>query len=312
MDSISANDTKSISDNNTQPTSATSIRRNPVWSDYLLFFLGIPVAVAFIFSLVETKLTNGMPYLDNLLCINILMLTAWLPVCLSTYIIKFSFRDWRPPLIAVCLLGLFTALMPTAFLFQKLGNLYAQIYPIYAINRADDISPNWGLDYLLHFIRYSIPILPTFLAGVYGYRAVMGIDWFGYESPHQYIANKNTTMMQPDEQKTIQATANLIAGSKLADNAKILAIRADQHYIKIWSDQGTDLVRLRFQDLTQALKDCNGIQVHRSWWVNLDQVNAYKQDGRKLEVIMNDNLIIPVSLSYKNAVLNVLDKKLQD
>ena len=67
-------------------------RREPVWQDYLLFFIGIPVALAVLFSMVGTRLTNGMPYLDSLLYLVLHMFTAWWPVCLGVFFIKFCFR----------------------------------------------------------------------------------------------------------------------------------------------------------------------------------------------------------------------------
>ncbi|MGI9290630.1 MAG: LytTR family DNA-binding domain-containing protein, partial [Gammaproteobacteria bacterium] len=79
------------------------------------------------------------------------------------------------------------------------------------------------------------------------------------------------------------------------------------HYIQIWSDQGNDLVRFRFKDIPELLTEYNGTQVHRSWWVNLELVKDHARDGRKLELKLTDKLTVPVSLSYKNAVLRELE-----
>jgi hypothetical protein len=287
-------------------------RREPVWQDYLLYFFGIPVLLAFVFSLVGTRLTYGMPYTDALVYMTLHMFTAWWSVNLGAAIIKFSFRNWRPPVIAVCLMGLLIALIPAAFLFQTLGDFYAARYPVFATNRHDIVAPAWNFAYLLHFIRYSLPVLPTFLAGVYGYRFVTGVNWFGYRRSNitttataTATANLETTA-KPGKGR---ATAGLIAGSQLPADAELLAIKAEQHYIQIWSDQGTDMVRYRFKDLANSLAECNGAQVHRSWWVNLDQVTSCNQDGRKMDLIIEDELTVPVSLSYKNAVLGILDRR---
>jgi hypothetical protein len=42
--------------------------------------------------------------------------------------------------------------------------------------------------------------------------------------------------------------------------------------------------------------------------VNLERVQSYTQDGRKMELIINDELKIPVSLSYKNVVIGALER----
>ena len=291
------------------------MRRPPHWLDYLLFFVGIPAFIAILFSLVGIRLTNGMPYLDALVYMLLHMSIAWWSVSLGAAIIKFSFRSWRPPVLAICLLGLLVALIPAAFMFQALGGLYADIYPVFAANRADLALPAWNLAYLLHFIRYSIPVLPLFLAGVYGYRFVTGVDWFGYGArdtePEVNTVREAGAEVQakPEAKVLVSPTVGLIEGTRLPSSARLIAVKAEQHYIKIWSDQGTDLVRYRFRDLAKNLRGYKGSQVHRSWWVNLDEVQSHRQVGRKMELIIDANLTVPVSLSYKNAVLAILDSE---
>jgi hypothetical protein len=285
--------------------------RSPDWLDYLLFFGALPAGIAFLFSLVGIRLINGMPYWQGLIYMLIHMAIAWWSVSIGAGVIKFTFRSWRPPSIAICTVGYFLALIPAGFMYQRLGDFYSAISPVFAANRVDAAMPSWHLDYLLHFIRYSIPALPLFLAGVFGYRFITGVNWFGY----QRIARPVTAeAYSPDvsavsEVPAQTAVAALIEGTRLPNNAVLLGIKAEQHYIKIWSDQGNDLVRYRFKDLEVALGRCNGLQVHRSWWVNLDQVRQFRNDGRKLELVINDDLSVPVSMSCKNAVYGKLGKR---
>ena len=284
--------------------------RDAVWLDYIIFFVGIPAALAFIFSLVGIRLIAGMPYLDGLLYMNLHMFIAWWSVSMGAWLIKFMFRSWQPPVVAISCLGFLIVLIPTVFPFQALGEIYASMYPSFAAARADEALPSWTLDYILHFIRYSIPALPLFLAGVYIYRLVTGVDWYGYAVAASPEARNSQAEVAPGgAQPQRKATASLITNTQLADHAELLAIKAEQHYIQIWSDRGTDMVRYRFRDIPAALAECNGVQVHRSWWVNLDQVQSHRQSGRALELVINDDLIIPVSLSYRNSVLDALAKR---
>ena len=139
--------------------------RAPIWQDYLVFFIGVPAGIGFIFSLVGTRLIANMPYIDGLLYMVIHMFVAWWTISLAAAAIKFAFRNWQPPTFTVCVIGFFLSIVPAAFLFQNLGDYYASQYPSFAENRSDAALPSWELTYLLHFIRYSIPALPLFLAG---------------------------------------------------------------------------------------------------------------------------------------------------
>jgi hypothetical protein len=287
---------------------AAPVRRPPGALDWLLFFIGVPIGLAVMFSLVGTRLTVGMSYLDSFVYMLWHMFTAWWTVNAVTAMVKFSFRSWRPPVLTVCLLGVLFTMVPATFFFQVLGDYYAGLYPAYAANRIDGIDPSWTFAYLWVFLRGSLPVLPTFLIGVYGYRYVTGVDWYGYaqrEVPVARVPDDESPESASDSstQATLPATAQLIAGARLPPDARLIAIKAEQHYIKIWSDQGTDLVRYRFRDIAETLANCEGAQVHRSWWVSLDQVQSYRQAGRKLELIIEPDLTVPVSLSYKNAVL---------
>lgn len=310
----------------------TPADRPPRPVDYLLYFFGIPISLAIIFSMVGIRLTYGMPYMDALVYMVAHMFVAWWSVNLGAAVIKFSFRSWRPPTFSICILGVLISLIPAAFLFMRLGDFYASVYPVFAVNRADNILPSWTLAYLVHFIRYSLPILPTFLAGVYGYRYVMGVDWFGYPpetgraaaprnsghgaNPQVAQALSPQTVSEPATLTTRQATAELVAGTKLPDSARLIAVKAEQHYIKIWSDQGTDLVRYRFKDLLESLGDYKGTQVHRSWWVDLDRVRSWRKAGRKIELLVeldstskpDESLVVPVSMSHKESVVQALKR----
>jgi hypothetical protein len=237
------------------------------------------------------------------------MAIAWWSVSIGSSIIKRVFRSWQPPVLAICTLGFFIALIPAGFMYQRLGELYASLSPVFAANRADAAMPSWHLDYLLHFIRYSIPALPLYFAGLFGYRFVTGVNWFGYPVIPD-IAVKNTDEIAALRSPAQQATAALIDGTRLPPNAILLGIKAEQHYIKIWSDQGNDLVRCRFKDLEEILEPCNGLQVHRSWWVNLDRVQKIRSNGRKLELFISDDLVVPVSAAYRNIVQKQLGKQM--
>ena len=45
-----------------------------------------------------------------------------------------------------------------------------------------------------------------------------------------------------------------------------------------------------------------GLRTHRSWWINPESVVAAKKKGRSLELELNNELTVPVSLAYKEVV----------
>jgi uncharacterized membrane protein SpoIIM required for sporulation len=272
--------------------------------------------MAILFSLVGIRLISGMPYLDGLGYMLLHMFIAWWSVSSGAWVVRYIFRSWQPPVVAICIMGFIVSIIPAVFLFQHLGEYYASMYQVFAINRGDVAAPpSWSITYLLHFIRYSIPAVPIFLAGVFGYRYIAGVTWFGYGPPERVAAPVDPAAAQaPVTQQELAVAvvpelplAGLIEGTKLPADAILLAVRAEQHYIRIWSDRGTDMVRYRFRDLMGQLGNCPGGQVHRSWWVNFDAVQSVNNEGRKLELTISPDLIVPVSVSYRNSVVEKLN-----
>jgi len=282
--------------------------RPPERADYLWFFLGIPAGIGLLFSLVGTRLTNGMPYADALVYMVLHMFVAWWVVSLGAFSARIVCRSWRPPVVALCVMGFVISIVPAVITFRTLGEVFAGIYPIFAANRSHQALPSWSFEYLSHFLRYSIPALPLFLAGVYGFRALRNVDLLGYEADgvSRDVSDLAATL-SAEPVAAFPAQVALLEGATLPPDAEVIAIKAEQHYIQIWSSQGKELLRFRFRDVPVRFEKCAGEQVHRSWWVNFGHVRQARKAGRSIELHLSNDLVVPVSLANRNTVLKALE-----
>lgn len=289
-------------------TSVTFDRRLRTAStqDYFIFYLAIPAAVALFFASFGSRLTVGMPFFDSGLYMLLHVLGAWWGIGLGSYLINRLFASWQPPSYVNMVIGFFLMLVPLTFYLKALGEFFVVNFPSFEAASQDDFAPSWSIGYLLYYIRYSLPALPLFMAAVYGYRYVKGVDWYGYAIvpiDESQILQQTTSKEEPKA----SPTAALLTGTKLPASAVLYAIKAEEHYIHIWSDQGTDLIRYRFTDIVEDLSAYYGMQVHRSWWVNTEYVEKNRKKGRSLELELANDLQVPVSLAYKQAVSNALN-----
>ena len=55
---------------------------------------------------------------------------------------------------------------------------------------------------------------------------------------------------------------------------------------------------MRLKDAMVLLRDYDGMQTHRSWWVAHDAVVKIVKDGRKTQLILSNDLTVPVSRSF--------------
>ncbi len=77
--------------------------------------------------------------------------------------------------------------------------------------------------------------------------------------------------------------------------ARLIAVQAEDHYLRLHTDRGSDLILMRLSDAVAELEGLEGAQVHRSWWAAKDAVrDVSRGDGRAVLTLEGD-LKVPVS-----------------
>lgn len=80
--------------------------------------------------------------------------------------------------------------------------------------------------------------------------------------------------------------------------AEVWAVEAEDHYLRLHTSKGQDLILLRLADAVAELQGIEGAQVHRSWWVARDAItDARRGDGRAM-LTLKDGAEVPVSRTY--------------
>ncbi len=88
--------------------------------------------------------------------------------------------------------------------------------------------------------------------------------------------------------------------------ARILRLRAADHYLELWTSQGRQLVRGRLGDALRRLPDAEGVQPHRSWWVALSEIDRIDRQGRDLVLRLVDGERVPLARSRAREVKRAL------
>lgn len=84
--------------------------------------------------------------------------------------------------------------------------------------------------------------------------------------------------------------------------AEIYAVQAEDHYLRLHTSRGSDLILMRLSDAIAELEGLEGAQTHRSWWVARDAVvDARRGDGRAVLKLKGD-IEAPVSRTYAPAL----------
>jgi hypothetical protein len=80
--------------------------------------------------------------------------------------------------------------------------------------------------------------------------------------------------------------------------ARLIAVEAHDHYLKVHTDAGEELITLRFADALAELDRAHGWQVHRSWWIAAEAVEAVRWRRGTGEARLRGGLTAPVSRTY--------------
>ncbi|CAN7502011.1 LytTR family DNA-binding domain-containing protein [Phenylobacterium sp. LjRoot225] len=80
--------------------------------------------------------------------------------------------------------------------------------------------------------------------------------------------------------------------------AELWAVEAEDHYLRLHTSLGQDLILLRFSDALGELEGLEGTQVHRSWWVARGAIlEARRADGRAV-LKLKGGVQAPVSRTF--------------
>ncbi len=82
----------------------------------------------------------------------------------------------------------------------------------------------------------------------------------------------------------------------------ILALQAEDHYVRIFTKSGAELIHCRFGDAVAKMPSELGLRVHRSWWVAGNAVRSAKRGSRRWHLNLLTDVSVPVSDSFVQAV----------
>lgn len=83
---------------------------------------------------------------------------------------------------------------------------------------------------------------------------------------------------------------------------RLHAVQAEDHYLRLHTDRGSDLILMRLSDALTELEGLEGAQTHRSWWVARDAVRDVSRGDGRAVLTLEGGLQAPVSRRYARAL----------
>ncbi|HEX7758391.1 MAG TPA: LytTR family DNA-binding domain-containing protein [Caulobacteraceae bacterium] len=80
--------------------------------------------------------------------------------------------------------------------------------------------------------------------------------------------------------------------------AELWAVEAQDHYLRLHTSQGQDLILMRLSDAVAELEGIEGAQTHRSWWVAKAAVTQTERADGRATLTLKDGAQVPVSRGF--------------
>lgn len=110
--------------------------------------------------------------------------------------------------------------------------------------------------------------------------------------PPKRIVESRTIVVPPlpDAEATLRGRL-----SARRRSARLFALEAYDHYVRVHTDAGVELLSLRFADAVAELSGAHGFRVHRSWWVSAAAIKTARWRRGSGELELEDGLVVPIS-----------------
>lgn len=143
----------------------------------------------------------------------------------------------------------------------------------------------WIASRTLFGSRIPLAGLPILFASVMIVSAVMTVIYLLVERPRM-------THASPQPPKFLERLPLKLRG------AEVWAVEAEDHYLRLHTSKGQDLILMRLGDAVAELEGIEGAQVHRSWWVARDAITDAKRADGRATLTLKDGSEVPVSRTY--------------
>lgn len=154
---------------------------------------------------------------------------------------------------------------------------------------AGAVPTTFEVAYVEGLLRVGGVLTPRSLAETYGSVAVIAVGFF-----------VPLTLLQHRQGAKPAAPVEIVSFARSLPPAltgPIVALSAEDHYLRVHTASGDALIHHRFSDAVRELGEA-GVQTHRSWWVAKDAVERVEREGDRHVIVLRGGLRAPVSRTY--------------
>ena len=259
----------------------------------LLYFCAVPVLIGLYFGWFKAD-QGGQDLMVRTVLVPYwigFFLLGWFAVIVAAIAGHQLMKPWCPPLWLISILGPAALSWLGAYIINAYIEFLNSLMPE-VIGKSRPLEMNLSLDFLLNFLSFMAPNLALFTAQNYYFNSALKQPIYRYQFTGTQSLDTGASFSEDIEanldRKTVPASnptfVKLLAKENQGD---LVAVQAQEHFIKVWTDSGNELIRYKFGTALLELEQQQGMQIHRSYWVVDDAVKQLKKDGAKYFIELN-------------------------
>ena len=282
------------------------------WLLLLGFYVGIPAIFAVFFGASESGSAAFIAKQYYFLYFFVAGLPLWWAADITSRLVNAALRPWKLPLFVILVLGAVLAQNLQAIWTPLRHDLFrpylvegSAFYAVFPWRYSD---PDYLLEAIIAWVTYST----LWVGANYLYIYWLDIPRFGHHKPAHTSMESAANGNGAAAASTVTPTAQAMLLDQLPASLgrTIIALKAEEHYTRIYTELGETLLLMRFRDAVELLSAADGLQTHRSYWVNAGHVTEFCKAGRSSHVVLSTGLQVPVSRSYRVLIEAALNGRL--
>jgi hypothetical protein len=292
-------------DTDAQPAPRAALRR-PTLRELTFLFIVPPLLMALPLGMYRAGLELPTP-LSLALWVSICLISWWLSEAFS-HLASRVLRPWNPPLWLILTVGYLLNLwisslynVPIVALLIEYGRvpLTPQLIDYFELERSL-VDPH----YLLMLLRAGAAGLAIWLTVNLLFQRLTGTNRFAARAPAGAAPVGPTPITSAPIAQVATAPRFFERLEKLRglQPQELLAVEAEDHYIRVHSLRGKELIYYRFRDALEELRPLDGLHVHRSVWVQRSRITRVEESGRSTWVLLESGDRLPVSFANRALV----------
>lgn len=238
-----------------------------------------------------------------------ILLTTWLGFEIGGWAASYVLRPLAPRFISIVILsGIVGGLAARPFVVYIIGSFLGAA-------QGDQATPVaapqfiWSVEWLLGFVQEAGVILLLWIGANLMMRGPLHLPRFGYAP--LLSARRYAAATAEDSLDSVPDPAFINRLQNITPDA-IIALEAEDHYVRVHTENTSELIHYRFTDAVNELRGQSGMQVHRSFWVNKAAIEAVVKRSRSYDIILKDGKRIPVGQTYKQSAATEFREFLKD